>query len=64
MLEGLFKVLYYYHLPFLNHFLNNDLLCLPFFLLHSLETSVKDTLDPKHEDKALVLLHQGLIYRI
>lgn len=51
------KVFYYYHLPLLNHFCNNDLLCLSFYLLHSIESSIKDTMYPKHGDKTPHLLH-------
>lgn len=63
-LEGRHKVFYYCHLPLLNHFCNNDLLCLPFYLLHSIESLIKDTMEPKHVDKPPYLLHHGLIYRL
>lgn len=63
-LEGHHKVYYYYHMPLLNHFRNHDLLCLPFYLLHSLENSIKEALDPKNEDKQPIPLHQGLIYKL
>lgn len=46
-LEFHYKVIYYYHLPLLNHFCSNYLLCLLFFLLHSLEVLIKEVVDPK-----------------
>lgn len=52
---------YYYHLPFLNHLRNKDLISIPFFLLHSMDSNVRDIAEAKKKCKDFPIMHQGLI---
>ncbi|XP_059073040.1 uncharacterized protein LOC131035524 isoform X1 [Cryptomeria japonica] len=63
-LEGRYGFFYYYHLPFLNHLKNKDLISIPFFLLRSLDYNVKDIAEAKKKGKEFPILHQGLILRL
>ena len=40
-LKGKFIVFYFYNLPFLNHLCKKDLISIPFFLLHSIESNIE-----------------------
>jgi len=65
-LEGRYARFYYYHLPLLNHFHRNLAICFPYYLLSSLDHSVKmvhKNLTSRPLEKP-VPLHQGLIHRL
>ena len=40
MIEGRFKILYYYHFLILNNFRNEDIVSFPYNLLHSIEDNI------------------------
>lgn len=63
-LEGSYGVFYYYHFPLLNHFCNHDSISIPFFLLHALESTVKQVRHCMSQDRNFTILHQGLIFQL
>lgn len=63
-LEDRHKIFYYYHPSLLNYFRNNKLHCLLFYFLHSMETSIKDALDPQNKGKPPISLYKGLKYML
>jgi len=66
IVEGRFWVYYHYHFALLNHFRNKVEISFPFFLLSSLDNSVKSVreLKAKNANRPLILIHQSLILRL
>lgn len=55
-LEGRYGIFYYYHLPFLNHLRNKDLIFILFFLLHFMDANIKDIAQAKKKGKDFPIL--------
>ena len=61
-LESGYGVYYYYHLPFFNHIHNKDLICVLFFLLHTLDNNVLESLEAFNLGRKPIILQQGLSF--